>query len=87
MFSHAATIFTVKDPDSSTKFYVDLLGFEVTFRWKSPSEYVVLKNGTVSLHLSKGDIKAGNGIMYVFVYDIDKVYNELVRRTNFHLTT
>lgn len=81
LFSHAATILAVKDIEKSMNFYEQKLGFEITFKWNSPTDYAVLKRGEVSLHLSKRTEDASpisNHIaLYIFVHDIDAVYQEL----------
>ncbi|MEL7421985.1 MAG: VOC family protein [Bacteroidota bacterium] len=77
-FSHAATVFPVLDLERSLAFYTKGLGFELTFSWEEPVTYAVLKKGGVSLHLSlidDKDIQAlPTGLLYIFVYDVDKIY-------------
>ncbi len=82
LFSHFATVLQVRDISTSIQFYRDKLGFEVTFEWNNPVDYAVLKRGTVSIHLAHdstivGKIRPYTSI-YVFVYDVDAVYNEFV---------
>lgn len=80
-FSHSAVIFPVSDLQKSIDFYTDKLGFEKTFEWGEPVYYAVVKRGGVGIHLTK----RSDGIrpskyhraLYVFVNDIDKVYEEL----------
>lgn len=80
-FSHSAVIFPVSDLDKSIDFYTEKLGFEKTFEWGEPIYYAVVKRGGVGIHLTK----RSDGIrpskyhraLYVFVNDIDKVYDEL----------
>lgn len=80
-FSHSAVIFPVRNLDESIAFYTDKLGFEKTFEWGEPTYYAVVKRGGVGIHLTK---RSDGGIpskyhraLYVFVEDIDKVYEEL----------
>ncbi len=81
LFSHAATIIPVKDVLKSAAFYRDLLGFEVTFSWGEPVDYVVLKgNENLSVHLTKRHKNhppdSGNHVvLYIFVHDVDQLYN------------
>ena len=81
-FSHAATVFPVQDIEKSIEFYRDKLGFDVTFEWGEPVQYAVLKSGDVSVHLVvKDDPKyqpsSVHTALYVFVHDVDEVYEEL----------
>ena len=48
-FSHAATVFPVKNVEQSVAFYSKKLGFTVTFTWEEPMSYAVLKKGSVSI--------------------------------------
>ncbi len=79
-FSHAATILQVKDPLASAKWYRDRLGFDITFEWGDPVDYVVTKGEeAVSVHFSKGDGKPNDIKMalYIFVHDVDALYQIL----------
>ena len=82
-FSHQATILPVVDMKRSVNFYTNSLQFELAFSWGEPLSYVILKQGGVSIHLTRG-----NGVykpsgdhcsLYIFVYDIDKIYNHCVK--------
>ncbi len=77
-FSHSATIFPVKDIQRSIDFYTNRLEFKLTFSWGEPTNYAVLKNGGVSIHLTvKNDDYVPSKrhcALYIFVYDIDKIY-------------
>ncbi|NQZ78437.1 MAG: VOC family protein [Ekhidna sp.] len=77
-YSHAATVFPVKSLKQSIAFYCNKLAFEMTFSWGEPISYAVLKNGGVSIHLTK---RSDNLIpskkhcaLYIFVHDIEKAY-------------
>jgi catechol 2,3-dioxygenase-like lactoylglutathione lyase family enzyme len=83
MMEGAATVFVVRDIADSTKYYRDVLGFDVTFQYGEPNFYVCLCRDEVSIHLiSDGKTKriAGNGGVCVFVRDVDAVYAELSGR-------
>ena len=79
-FSHAASVFKVSNINESIDFYTKLLQFNLSFSWGNPTEYAVLKKGGVSIHLSsptKNHIKEKiQSHIYVFVYDIDRIYNQ-----------
>ncbi|MEL7248163.1 MAG: VOC family protein [Bacteroidota bacterium] len=83
-FSHAATIFPVLDLERSLVFYTQGLGFELTFSWEEPPTYAVLKRGGVSLHLSLMDNQVTQavptGLLYIFVYDVDKIYQRCLEQ-------
>lgn len=80
-FSHAATTLHIVDMSKSLSFYRDQLGFEVSFTWKEPIEYAVLRRGEISIHLSLGTreevIETKRTSLYFFVYDIEAAYKEL----------
>lgn len=40
--SHFAFIIQVKDSEETAKYYEDILGFKVTFKWGDPVDYVVM---------------------------------------------
>ncbi len=84
-FSHAATIFHVKDPQSAAQFYRDMLGFDITFEWGDPVEYVVTnREDAIGIHFSKlapDDQRNFQASIYVFVYDVDALYQEFNERS------
>lgn len=85
LFSHAASIFPVADLETSMNFYRDKLGFEITFTWEDPPSYAVLKRGEgVNIHLVKREDQvmpsSRHTRLYIFVYDVDAVYQELKER-------
>ena len=79
VFSHFASVLQVRDMNASLDFYTRLLGFEMTFSWKEPIEYAVLKRRPVQIHLalSTADILPPDGIsIYIFVHDIEAIYQQ-----------
>ena len=78
-YSHAATIIPVNDIQNTLAYYKSNLGFEVTFEWGDPLEYVVGKLGAeISIHFTKVyQASKLNTSLYVFVHDIDKLYEKL----------
>ena len=82
-FSHAATIFPVTDPVSSAQFYRDKLGFDITFEWGDPVDYVVLnREEAVAVHLSKAAQSSAteSTSLYVFVHNVDSLHEEFVSK-------
>ena len=79
--SHAAPVFPVQDVKQTVEFYRDKLGFEIKYLWEDPPTYAVLKRQNVGIHFSKkgDDYKPSqmHTAYYIFVYDIDGVYEEL----------
>ena len=51
MMHASITVFTVKDVMASLAYFRDKLGFDVAFEYGSPTYYVGLCSGEVSLHL------------------------------------
>jgi len=84
LFSHCANILPVEDIVRSIEFYKDKLGFEVNFTWNDPVEYAVLKRGDVGIHLPQregcSDEPQSRSAIYIFVYDVDAVYEEFLAR-------
>ncbi|WOO41386.1 glyoxalase superfamily protein [Rubellicoccus peritrichatus] len=77
----AATVLTVKDVDTSIRFYTDILGFEEDFRF---GEYAGIKCGSVQIHLSQYDnpnMKAlGESNLYLFCNEVDDFYREITSK-------
>jgi uncharacterized glyoxalase superfamily protein PhnB len=84
LFSHCASILPVTEMERSLHFYEKQLGFKINFTWNDPVEYAVLKRGEVSIHLSKiGDCAEQTlerSMVYIFVYDVDLVYQEFLQK-------
>jgi len=83
-FSHAASVLPVIDMQKSIDFYVQKLDFKLTFSWGEPANYAVMKRGGVSIHLTqRADEQrpSDNHVtVYIFVRDIDEIYNQCVER-------
>lgn len=79
-FSHFAPVFEVQDMEATLAYY-QKLGFETTFKWQEPVDYAIVKRGAqVAFHFSKSD-QPPNGeasfrSIYIFVYDVDALYQE-----------
>ena len=81
LFSHAATILPVDDIMEAAAYYRDFLGFTIAFTWGNPVDYaVVSRDDAVAIHFSKrvgvGKLSADQVVLYIFVYDVDAVYQE-----------
>ncbi|MEM9936939.1 MAG: VOC family protein [Bacteroidota bacterium] len=83
LFSHAATVISVKEVETSLSFYRDKLGFEITFTWEEPVSYAILKRGEVSIHLTSSltpPVQGDHTALYVFVYDVEALYKDYLAR-------
>ena len=80
LLSHAATILPVSDVAASIVFYVNKLGFDLTFTWQEPPAYAVVKNGEIGIHLSlKSDnyqVSQEHVHIAIFAHDVDAVYEQ-----------
>jgi uncharacterized glyoxalase superfamily protein PhnB len=79
----AATVFAVQDVVRSVEHYRDVLGFRVEFTYGEPTFYAGVERGGVLIHLQgAGDTKRqpGQGSLYVFVDNVDALYEELSAR-------
>jgi catechol 2,3-dioxygenase-like lactoylglutathione lyase family enzyme len=82
-FVAAATVFAVRDVPRSVEHYRDVLGFRVEFTYGEPVFYAGVERGGVLIHLQgAGETKRqpGQGSVYVFVDDVDGLYEELKLR-------
>ena len=78
--SHLSPILAVSNMEASLKFY-NSLGFTTEFLWQDPPSYAVLAAGeNASVHLSLLDpedrANPPRGIIYIFVHDVDKLYQD-----------
>lgn len=71
----SATIFHVSDVDASIKYYTEILGFTVDFRYK---DLAGLEYDAVLIYLSgpNQDVKkaVGEGSIYIFCDEVDQYY-------------
>lgn len=79
-FSHAAPVFPVPDVKLTAEYYRDQLGFEITYMWEDPPTYAVVKRKNVGIHFSKSEDghqpSKLHTAYYIFVYDIERLYQE-----------
>lgn len=79
----STTVFTVKDVMASLAYYRDKIGFDVAFEYGTPTFYVGLCSGDVTLHLvsaSKAPRPPGHAAVCIFVDDVDGLHADLVKR-------
>ena len=82
-FQAAATVFVVKDVGKSVAHYQDVLGFHVDFTYGSPASYAGVERGGVLIHLqaaADSQRQPGQAAVYIFVTDVDALYDELRSR-------
>jgi uncharacterized glyoxalase superfamily protein PhnB len=82
-FVTAATVFVVRDVAASLEHYRDVLGFRVEFTYGEPVAYAGVERGGVLIYLQAAPEtkrQAGQGSLYVFVDDVDGLYEELRSR-------
>jgi uncharacterized glyoxalase superfamily protein PhnB len=84
-FGAAAPVLRVPDVVAAAEHYRDRLGFEINFLWGEPPTYATTHRDHVMVHFTKSDAvptpqpdSVSN--IYVFVSDIDDVYEELKGR-------
>jgi catechol 2,3-dioxygenase-like lactoylglutathione lyase family enzyme len=83
MMHESATVLTVTNVVESAAYYRDKLGFDVAFEYGTPTFYVGLCSGSVTLHLIAADKtprQPGHGAVSIFVDDVDSLHAELVKR-------
>lgn len=79
MIAHHATVLHVQDLMLNKEFF-EKLGFIISFVWGEPIDYMVMKAGETSIHLSKANrphTNSGQTDIYFFVSDIEKYYEGL----------
>ena len=79
-FSHSAPVLPVDNLKETAAYYKEVFGFEISFMWGDPAHYAVLKRDGVGVHLTEREdtrAKISPSTVYVFVDDVDAVYEEL----------
>ena len=76
--SHFAAIFPSKDPEGLAIWYAEKLGFEITFKWGDPVDYVVTnREHAISIHFLKSEEEPIQPRqLYVFCHNVDKIHSE-----------
>jgi len=70
-------IFIVNDLENTRDFYIDKLGFEISFEWGQPLIYLGVKRDDVEIHLnaaSNSPLEAGKGCISIFTSEVDELY-------------
>ncbi|HYK15192.1 MAG TPA: VOC family protein [Burkholderiales bacterium] len=79
----AAIVFVVQDVLRSVEHYRDVLGFHTEFTYGEPTFYAGVERDDLVIHLqaaSETKRQPGQGALYVFVTDVDALYQELKSR-------
>ena len=79
----AATLFVVQDVLRSVEHYCDILGFHTQFTYGEPTFYAGVERDDLVIRLqaaSETKRQMGQGAVYVFVTDVDALYQELQSR-------
>lgn len=80
--SHFAAIFPAKNPETLAIWYAEKLGFEITFKWGQPVDYVVTnKDHKISIHFSRSEKEnLQPAMVYMFCEDVDSIYAEFEKK-------
>lgn len=89
LLSHSATVLPVSDVSTSIDFYVEKLGFDLTFKWRDPPTYAVVKSGEIGIHLSLSSdnhkVSREHVHIAIFANDVNAVYQQcLDKGINIH---
>lgn len=78
--SHFAAIFPSNDPEALANWYAEKVGFEITFKWGEPIDYIVTnREHSISIHFVRSDSGAIQPRqLYVFCHDVDAIHSELL---------
>ncbi len=80
-FLNSTPILIVTDLVKAKNFYVDKLGFDVSFEWGEPLTYLGVELNNVEIHLNastNSPREAGQGIVSIFTDEVDNLYENLV---------
>lgn len=75
-------IFIVNNPEKARDFYVDKLGFEISFEWGEPLTYLGIKRNHVEIHLNSSTNspqEAGKGTISIFTDEVDDLFENCKR--------
>jgi uncharacterized glyoxalase superfamily protein PhnB len=76
-------IFVVASVAAAIDYYVNRLGFQLSWEWGSPSTNAGVARDAIEIHLTareRNGRQPGSGSAYVFVTDVDALYAELEER-------
>jgi catechol 2,3-dioxygenase-like lactoylglutathione lyase family enzyme len=79
----AIPVLLVTDPQRSLGFYTQALGFEADWSWQEPDgmAFHQISQGRVRVYLRQVDSVASPGCLYLYVDDVDKWHQQLLRRS------
>lgn len=70
-------ILIVSNPEVARDFYVEKLGFEISFEWGEPLTYLGIKRNDVEIHLNSAanaPHEAGKGTISILTDEVDALY-------------
>jgi len=76
-FECCIPILTVNNLEQSRDFYINTLGFNLSFEWGNPITYLGLDRGNVSIHLIGEEIsrqKPGTGKISIITNEVDNYF-------------
>jgi len=79
----SATVFVVQDVLRSVEHYRDVFGFQTVFTYGEPTFYAGVARDGITVHLqaaSETKRQLGHGSLYLFVSDVDALFEELKSR-------
>ena len=75
-------IMTVNDLEKAKEFYVEKLGFEISFEWGEPLVYLGVRRNDVEIHLNSSTNsphEAGKSSVCIFTDEVDDLYENFKR--------
>lgn len=75
-------ILVVNNPEKARQFYVDKLGFDVSFEWGEPLTYLGIMKNDVEIHLNastNSPLDAGKGSISIITDEVDELYENFKR--------
>ncbi len=75
-------VFAAKDLDRSIRYYAEVLGFEVAWRWGDPTTRAGLKIGDVEIQLDSGGagVPPGSSVVYCHMNHVDDYFADCKAR-------
>jgi len=78
VLSHYVSVLSVANIQRSMLFYTVRMGFEVTFEWGDPTDYVIIQQANIKIHLSENKKLYTTSNMsraiYVFTSKVEQLY-------------
>ena len=76
----ASAVLHVPDVLIAAEYYRDVLGFNLDFVFGDPPEYSVVWRDNGAIHFSRSDEPSSNVHLFIWVKDVDALYEDLVQR-------